>query len=90
MIFKYTHIFSSILFYKCGFYRNIICEKSSFVNNISNEGNTNHFGTLDVILCNVLNVGRATQWTFANGLGVKLKADPETVGLAILILRQNG
>ena len=38
--------------------------------------------------CDTFKVGRATQWAFADGLGVKPKADPETVGLAILILRQ--
>ena len=37
---------------------------------------------------NVFNVGQAKQWAFADGLGVNLKADPETIGLAILILRQ--
>ena len=36
----------------------------------------------------MFNVGRVTQRAFADGLGVKQKADPETVGLAILILRQ--
>ena len=36
----------------------------------------------------VFNVGRATQWAFSDGLGVKPKADPETIGLAILILGQ--
>ena len=36
----------------------------------------------------MFNIGRATQWAFANGLGVNLKADPEIIGLAILILRQ--
>ena len=36
----------------------------------------------------VFNVGRATQWAFANSLGVNPKADPETIGLAILILWQ--
>ena len=34
------------------------------------------------------NVGRATHWAIADGLGVNPKADPETVGLAVLILRQ--
>ena len=34
------------------------------------------------------NVGRATHWAIADGLGVNPKADPETIGLAILILRQ--
>ena len=34
------------------------------------------------------NVGQATQWDFADGLRVNPKADPETTGLAILILRQ--
>ena len=38
--------------------------------------------------CEVFNVGRATHWAFANGLGVNPKADPETSGLAILNLRQ--
>ena len=38
--------------------------------------------------CEVFNVGRATHWAFADGLGVNPKADPETIGLAILILRQ--
>ena len=38
--------------------------------------------------CEMFNIGRATQWAFADGLGVNSKADPETVGLAILILRQ--
>ena len=28
------------------------------------------------------------QWVFADDLGVNLKADPKTIGLAILILRQ--
>ena len=32
------------------------------------------------------NVGRATHWAIADGLGVNPKADPETIGLAILIL----
>ena len=41
-----------------------------------------------ILGCEVFNVGRATQWSFADGLGVNLKADPQTVGLAILILRQ--
>ena len=36
----------------------------------------------------VFNVGRATQWAFADGLGVNPKADSETIGLAILTLRQ--
>ena len=36
----------------------------------------------------VFNVGRATHWTFADGLGVNPKADPETIGLAISILGQ--
>ena len=38
--------------------------------------------------CQVYNVGRATQWAFADGLGVNPKADPETIVLEILILRQ--
>ena len=38
--------------------------------------------------CEVFNVGRATQWAFADGLGVNPMADPETIGLAILTLRQ--
>ena len=38
--------------------------------------------------CEVFNVGRATHWDFADGLGVNQKADPETIGLAILILGQ--
>ena len=29
----------------------------------------------------VFNVGRATQWDFADGLGVNPKADPVTTGL---------
>ena len=33
----------------------------------------------------VFNVGRATEWAFADGVGVNPKADPETIGLAILI-----
>ena len=36
----------------------------------------------------MLNVGRAAQWAFAYGLGVNLKAEPETISLSILILRQ--
>ena len=36
----------------------------------------------------MFNVGRATDWAFADGLGVNPKADPETIGLAVLILRQ--
>ena len=36
----------------------------------------------------MFNVGRATHWAFADGLGVNPKADPETIGLANLILRQ--
>ena len=38
--------------------------------------------------CDMFNVGLAIQWAFTDGLGVNPKADPETVGLAILILRQ--
>ena len=38
--------------------------------------------------CDVFYVERATLWTFANGLGVKPKADLEAIDLAILILRQ--
>ena len=30
------------------------------------------------------------QWTFADGQGANLKADPVTIGLAVLILRQSG
>ena len=37
--------------------------------------------------CEVFNVGRVTHWAFAHGLGVNQKDDPETIGLAILILR---
>ena len=33
-------------------------------------------------------VGRDAQWTFGDGLGVNPKVDPETIGLANLILRQ--
>ena len=36
----------------------------------------------------VFNVGRATQWDFADGLRVNPKADLETIGLADLILWQ--
>ena len=36
----------------------------------------------------VFNVGQATHWATADGLGVNPKADPETIGLAILILGQ--
>ena len=36
----------------------------------------------------MFNVGRATQWAFADGLGVNLASDPETIGLTVLILRQ--
>ena len=36
----------------------------------------------------MFNVGRATQWLFADGLGVNPKADPEIIGLAVLILGQ--
>ena len=36
----------------------------------------------------VFNVGLATHWAFANGLGVNLKIDPEAIGLAILFLKQ--
>ena len=28
----------------------------------------------------MFNVGRTTQWAFADGLGVNPKADPETIG----------
>ena len=38
--------------------------------------------------CDVFNVGRATLWAFADCLGVNPKADPETIGFAILILMQ--
>ena len=34
------------------------------------------------------NVGQATQWVFANGLEFNIWADPETIGLLILILRK--
>ena len=36
----------------------------------------------------MFNVGRSTQWAFAGGTGLNLKADSATIGLAILILRQ--
>ena len=36
----------------------------------------------------VLNIRRVMQWAFAYGLGVNPKVDPETIGLAILFLRQ--
>ena len=36
----------------------------------------------------MFNVERAKQWSFANGLEVNPKADPETNGLTILILKQ--
>ena len=35
-------------------------------------------------------VRRATQWAFADGLGVNPMADPETIDLAVLIFRQSG
>ena len=38
--------------------------------------------------CDLFNVGRAMQWYFSDDLGVNPKADPETLGLEILILRQ--
>ena len=38
--------------------------------------------------CEMFNVGRATHWAFADGLGVNPKAAPETIGLAVLVLRQ--
>ena len=38
--------------------------------------------------CEVFNVGRGTHFAFADGLGVNPKVDSETIGLAILILRQ--
>ena len=34
------------------------------------------------------NIGRSTQWDFDDGLDFNQKADPKTIGLAILILRQ--
>ena len=37
--------------------------------------------------CEVFKVGRTKQWAFADCLRVP-KADPETIGLAIFILRQ--
>ena len=36
----------------------------------------------------MLNVGWTTEWSFVDGLGFNPKADPETIALAILILRQ--
>ena len=36
----------------------------------------------------VFNVGRATQWDFADGLGFNSKSNPKTIDFAILILRQ--
>ena len=36
----------------------------------------------------VFNIGRATHWAIADGLGVNPKADPETIGLTILILKE--
>ena len=36
----------------------------------------------------MFNVGRVTQWAFTDGLRINPKADPETIGLAILILRE--
>ena len=42
---------------------------------------------IDVMWCDVFNVGPATGWTFANDLGVNQKADPEKIGLPISILR---
>ena len=36
--------------------------------------------------CEVFNVKQATHWAFVDGLGVNAKADPETIGLPILIL----
>ena len=38
---------------------------------------------MNVIWCDVFNVGRATQWAFVDCLGVNPKADPETIRLAI-------
>ena len=38
---------------------------------------------------NVFNIEQALQWVFADGLGVNLRADPETIGLAVLIFRQS-
>ena len=31
----------------------------------------------------MFNIGRTTQWAFADGLGFNPEADPETIGLAI-------
>ena len=42
----------------------------------------------NVMWCEVLNVGQATQWAFADGLWVNPKAELKTIGLAILILGQ--
>ena len=36
----------------------------------------------------MFHIGRAMHWAFADGLGVNPKAYPETIDLAILILRQ--
>ena len=36
----------------------------------------------------MFNVKRVAQWAFADGLRVNPKADPETIGLTILILGQ--
>ena len=38
--------------------------------------------------CDLFNVGWATQWDVADGLWVNPNVEPETTGLAILILRQ--
>ena len=38
----------------------------------------------------MFNVGRATHWAIADDLGVNPKADPETIGLAILIFKWPG
>ena len=42
----------------------------------------------DAMWCDEFSVGRASQWFFVDGLGVNPKVCPETIGLAILILRQ--
>ena len=41
-----------------------------------------------MLVCELFNDGRVTHWAFADDLGINPKADPETIGLAILILRQ--
>ena len=48
-----------------------------------------YWWTKNWLSCDVFNVGRATQWAFADSrLGVNPKADPETIGLSILTLKQ--